>query len=189
MKVLFLTRRFYPDIGGVEKHVLEVSKRLIERGHDVTVIAENYHSIHQSDTQYIKSKQPVKSIQNDDFVVEKIKVYRIYGGRDNWFKKFRIWLGMWELINVVRDADIIHCHDVFFWYVPFRFLFPEKKVFTTFHGFEGYPVKKKEILVRKVSEFLSRGTISVGSFIKKWYGTNSDYIIYGGVDVPRKAKK
>ncbi|HEX8932546.1 MAG TPA: glycosyltransferase, partial [Patescibacteria group bacterium] len=40
MKILFLARRFYPDIGGVEKHVLEISKRLAAIGHEVTVVAE-----------------------------------------------------------------------------------------------------------------------------------------------------
>ena len=189
MKILFLARRFYPDIGGVEKHVLEVSKRLVEKGHNVTIISENYHSIDQSDTQYIKSKQPVKPVRNDHFEIEKIKVLRINCGRDDWFKKFRIWSGMLGIIREIRDADVVHCHDVFFWYLPFRFLFPEKKVFTTFHGYEGFPVKKKEIVIRKISEFLSHGTICVGSFIKKWYKANPDYIIYGGVDFSRKIKK
>ncbi len=189
MKVLFLTRRFYPEIGGVEKHVLEVSKRLVARGHNITVVAENYHSVDQSDTQYIKSKQPVKSTRIAYFERNKIRIHRLNVGADNRFKKFRIWLGMLGITREIRDADIVHCHDVFFWYLPFRFLFPGKKVFTTFHGYEGFPVTKKEIIIRKISELLSHGTISVGSFIKKWYGANSDYVIYGGVDVPRKTKK
>jgi len=44
MKVVFLSRQFFPDIGGVEKHVLEISKQLIARGHDVTVISEGLES-------------------------------------------------------------------------------------------------------------------------------------------------
>ena len=38
--ILFLTRSFYPNIGGVEKHVLELSKELIKRGYRITVITE-----------------------------------------------------------------------------------------------------------------------------------------------------
>ena len=41
MKILFLTRSFYPNVGGVEKHILEVSKALTKRGHIVTVVTED----------------------------------------------------------------------------------------------------------------------------------------------------
>ena len=152
MKIIFLTRRFYPEIGGVEKHVLEISKRLISQGHQVTVIAESsakeysgnlksYQSIVQSDTHHIKTKQPVKSSQTNHFELGNIKIIRIYCGEDSWFKKFRIWLELLKYFDQIKKTDIVHCHDVFFWYLPFRFLFPQKKVFTTFHGYESYPIK------------------------------------------------
>lgn len=38
MKILQVTPRYAPNPGGVETHVREVSERLVERGHDVTVI-------------------------------------------------------------------------------------------------------------------------------------------------------
>lgn len=185
MKILFLTRRFYPEIGGVEKHVLEISKILVSQGHDVSVISENYHSDDQSDKHDIGSLQPVKSVRSPFFVYNKIKVYRFNFGSDNFLKKFKIWAILLRNYRLMRDSDVVHCHDVFFWYLPFRFLFPGKKVFTTFHGYEGYPIKKKAKVVRKISEILSRGTICVGSFMKKWYKANPDYVIYGGVDIRR----
>ena len=48
VRILFLTRSFYPSIGGVEKHILELSKVLIAKGHKISVITEkpysnNYH--------------------------------------------------------------------------------------------------------------------------------------------------
>lgn len=184
-----MTRRFYPDIGGVEKHVLEVSKRLVKMGHVVTVIAESYHLPSQSDTYDIKTIRPVKSSQTPNFESENIKVLRLNFGKNDWFKKFRIWIKMLSIVRVVANADIVHCHDVFFWYFPLRFIFPQKKIFTTFHGYENFPVRKKEIIIRKISEFLSCGTICVGSFIKKWYKANPDYVIYGGVDIPMKIRK
>lgn len=198
MKILFLTRRFYPNIGGVERHVLEISKQLIKKEHEVTVISElaqklnhnkskNYQSIGQSDTQSINTKKPVKSIQSNHFVHEKINIYEIPVGTYGWSKKFNIWYQLFKINKLIRQADVIHCHDVFFWYLPFRFIFPNKKVYTTFHGYEGYPIKKKDILVRKISEILSNGSICVGEFMKKWYGASPDYIIYGGVDIPRKS--
>ena len=59
----------------------------------------------------------------------------------------------------------------------------EEKVFITFHGWEEiYPVPVKNIVIRKISELLSNGNICVGEFIKKYYFTNPDYIIYGAAN-------
>lgn len=167
MNILFFCRLFYPHIGGVEKHVLEISKLLIKKGHKVTVVTE---------------QSSPKTKLNEK--IEGIEVYRIPNLKDGKLKKFKIWKWLWDHYELMEDADIVHCHDVFFWYLPFRFMFPFKKVFTTFHGYEGYPIKKKSILVRKISEKLSNGNICVGDFIKKWYGTKPNYIIYGGVNLP-----
>ena len=41
MNVLFFAKSFYPNIGGVEKHLLEISNRLIEKGFKITVITED----------------------------------------------------------------------------------------------------------------------------------------------------
>lgn len=84
---------------------------------------------------------------------------------------------------MIENADIVHCHDVFFWYLPFRFLYPFKKIFTTFHGYEGYPLKPKDIFIHKVSEKLSNGNICIGDFIQKWYGTKPNFVSYGGVNI------
>ena len=83
----------------------------------------------------------------------------------------------------IQGADVIHCHDVFFWYLPFRFLYFQKPVYTTFHGYESYPIRKGAIIMRKISEKLSWGNICIGDFMKKWYGTKPTYVSYGAVDV------
>ncbi|MDO8659724.1 MAG: glycosyltransferase, partial [Candidatus Parcubacteria bacterium] len=163
MKVLFLTRLFYPHIGGVEKHVLEISKILIKKGYKVIVVAEK----HQDN---LRNKEEFNGIT----------IYRIDVGNNQWFKKFKIWWWFIKHIGFLKKADIIHCHDVFFWYLPFRFLFLKKPVYTTFHGYESYPISKRAIFVRKISEILSWGNICIGDYIKKWYGTKPTYISYGG---------
>jgi len=160
MTVLFFSRLFYPHIGGVEKHVFEISKLLVKKGHLVTVLTEQY-----------------KNQLNSEDEIEGIKIIRINNGKDNWFKKFRVWKDIWEHRDLIKKADIIHAHDVFFWYLPFRFLYPSKKIFTTFHGYEG----NKSRLMHKIAEKLSNGNICVGDFLKKWYGTKPDYITYGAV--------
>lgn len=171
MNILFFSRLFYPHIGGVEKHLLEISKILIEKGHRVAVFTEQFDSklkLHDS--------------------IEKIEIYRISVGKDNFFKKFRIWRKLLKYRKIIKNADVIHAHDVFFWYLPFRFLYFKKPIFTTFHGYESYPLKSKEYLMHKISEKLSMGNICVGDFIKKWYGTKPTYVTYGGVNEMKNAR-
>jgi glycosyltransferase involved in cell wall biosynthesis len=170
MKIIFFARRFYPLIGGVEKHVLELSRHLIKKGHTVTVITEKQNNL--PDTEIVRSPH--------------LEIVRLDTGPNNRGKKFRIWKALWKKRNLIGDADIIHCHDVFFWYLPFRFLFPGKRVFITFHGYESYPISQKAIYIRKVSELLSHGNICIGDFIKKWYGTKPTFVSYGAVDFSSK---
>lgn len=167
MKIIFLTRKFYPNIGGVERHVLEVSRELIRMGHEVSVVCEG------------SGKEELKGIN----------IYRIPISVGEKLKKFQIWYWLFKNLDIIRKADIVHCHDVFFWIIPFRFLFPFKKIFLTFHGWEGvFPPRKKTIILRKLSEKLANGNICVGDYIKKWYGTRSDYVLYGGVEKTQNSK-
>jgi len=167
MNILFLSRLFYPHVGGVEKHVLEISRLLTKKGCKVIILTERYDN-------NLKGFEQFRGID----------IYRINTGKDNFLKKFRIWFGLLKLRKLIKIADIIHAHDVSFWYLPFRFLYPSKPIFTTFHGYETkYPPSKKAIFVRKVSEKLSWGNICVGDYIGMWYGTSSNHVTYGGIDV------
>lgn len=169
MNVLFFTNYFYPHVGGVEKHVLEVSKELTQSGHAVTIVTQ----------QFDKKLPKFEKYQN-------ISVIRIYAGKLNWFQKFRIWRELFRILYLIKAADIVHCHDVFFWYMPFRFLFFWKKVFVTFHGYESFPVSFKNVIVRKIAEVLSNGNICIGDFMKKWYSAKPTIVSYGGVHLPVK---
>ena len=166
MNILFFSRLFYPHIGGVEKHVLEISRLLIKKGHKVSIVCES----HDSGLALTEKK--------DD-----IKIYRISVGQNNWFRKLRIWREIWKLRNLIKTSNIVHCHDVFFWYLPFRFIYLTKNVFTTFHGYENYPLKSKEILMHKIAEILSVGNICIGHFMKKWYKTKPNFVSYGGANI------
>lgn len=167
MNILFFSRLFYPHIGGVEKHVWEISKTLVQKGHKVVIVTEQHE----------------KGLKLHE-IVDKIEIYRIPPCRRNWLKKFDLWLWLLQNERLVKQADIVHCHDVFFWYLPFRFLFPFKKVFTTFHGYEGNNLPtRKAILMHKLSEKLSFANICVGEFLKKWYGTKTNVVTYGAVHI------
>ncbi len=193
MTILFLSRLFYPHIGGVEKHVMEIGKRLVAKEHKVIVITEELSNLRRSNSLVIPAKAGIQKkhkrslwipdqVRNDK--INGIEIIRIPLGHEDWFKKFRIWKNLWKLRKVIKDADIVHCHDVFFWYMPFRFLYPRKPVYTTFHGYESYPISRKAIIIRKISEKLSFGNICIGDFIKKWYGTHPTFVSYGAVNVP-----
>ena len=168
MKILFFCRRFWPLIGGVEKHVLMISNKLVEKGNQVSVITE-------LDCRNSK-------IKNQKSKTSGIDIYRIPITTSEKKKKFQIWKWLWKNRILIKEADIVHCHDVFYWYLPFKFLYPKKKVFTTFHGYEGSQTPKwNQILSHKMAGWLSNGSIAIGDFHPKWYGIKSDIISYGAV--------
>lgn len=197
MKVLFIAPYFYPSIGGVEKHVWEISKRLVKKEFSITIIAENrnpdvdvnYQGRLSSDSEANIAKETAKSSYFDDKIYKKIRILRFKFGSANRLKKFKIWYMLFKNRNLIKEADIIHCHDVFIWYLPFRFLYPNKKVYTTFHGYESYPIKKGAWLVHKISEKLSKGNICVGDYLHKWYRTKPTYLTYGAVIIPKVSAK
>jgi len=147
MKILFISHYKWPHIGGVEKHVYELSKRLRVKGNSVKVISER------------DIKQPhIKFLG---------LVY--------------IWFWMFRNRKLIEKADIVHCHDVFIWYLPFRILYLKKPVYTTFHGWEGiWPIPRKNIFLKKLAAKLSWGSIAVGKYIERYYGIKANKIIYGG---------
>jgi len=172
MKILFLTRLYYPHIGGVEKHVRKLSEELSKMGHKITIITE-------------KDKKNEKSFETENIS----KIYRIPVTDNERFKKFPIWIWLFRHQRLIREADIIHAHDVAFWYFPFRILYPNKQFFVTFHGYERKKEPtKKTILIRKISEKIAHGNICIGGFIKKWYKTQPTLISYGAAEEIKNQK-
>jgi len=161
------SRLFHPHIGGVEKHVLEISKRLVKKGHDVIIFTEKYNS-----------KLSISEI------FQGARIIRIAYPKTKYFGLLKIWSELWKRFDLIKKVDIVHCHDVFVWYLPFRLLFPRKKIYTTFHGWEGkYPIPFINKMHKKLANVLSVGSISIGKYIQKYYGVTSNTISYGAVDV------
>ncbi len=104
-----------------------------------------------------------------------------------YFGLLEIWWALFKKISWINEAEVIFIHDVFIYYLPFRLLFPRKKVITTFHGWEKiYPIPFKNILYKKIAQKLSDQTISIGSYINKYYHlqNKNNHISYGAVDLP-----
>ena len=170
MRILFLTRLYYPHFGGVEKHALETSRRLVSKKNKLVVITERF--------------------KDDLLVSEKIngvEVKRFWYPHVKFFGLFYIWLWLFMNRNLIKQSDIVHCHDVFIWYLPFRYLFTSKPVYTTFHGWEGiYPIPWKNIFIKRLAAKLSTGNICVGHYVEKHYGIKADFVTYGAVETPKK---
>ena len=150
----------------------ELGKRLVKKGHEVTVVTIK----HQKG---LASKEKIEGIEVVRFDQPEIK---FLGLIYTWF---------WLLKNssLIKRSNIIHCHDVFIWYLPFRLLF-KKPVFTTFHGWEGiYPVPRKNIIQKKLAAYFTFKNICVGKYIEKYYGIKADTITYGATEIPRTIPK
>jgi glycosyltransferase involved in cell wall biosynthesis len=153
MKIVFITRRAFPQMGGVERHIEQIAKCLRSTANKVTIISE-------ADIKYPHFKF----------------IGLIY-----------IWYWLFKNRKLLINSDIIHIHDVFIWYLPFRFLYPNKKVFLTIHGLEwGNPFNKWSLFQKRLAVKLSNGSIGVGKFLEKYIGCKFDYIIYGGIEKTQK---
>jgi glycosyltransferase involved in cell wall biosynthesis len=169
MNIVFVAALYYPHIGGVEKHIRELSRELSQDGHHVTVIVEKH--------------DPSCSSHEECGPVEVVRLNRSS-------KRFiKTLYRYWQICGIfpkVLKADVLHFHDYsMLWaWLPFVLILRMlgKRFFITFHGWEGHcPPQDKVIRQRKIAERLSRGNICVGDYIEKWYGTKADIISYGGV--------
>jgi glycosyltransferase involved in cell wall biosynthesis len=170
MKILFMTPRYLPHIGGVEKHLSEVT-RILSRDHQVTIVTDQYDS-----------KLPVFE-QNQQQQIYRIPIEK------NTSQKVSIWWWLVQHLNLFFTADVIHVHDVFYWILPFRFLFFWKRFYITFHGYEAPgPLTTWQIRWHKIAAWLTRGNICVGDFHKDVYGVQPTFVTYGGVNPAEKSK-
>ncbi|MGR5195428.1 glycosyltransferase family 4 protein [Vibrio rotiferianus] len=168
-KITFVCARFYPDVGGVEKHVLELSRKFTLDGYKVTVIT-------------VTKDKSARRTEN----YEGINIIRILAGRDGIINRLYVNFEFLRLIKIIIKSDYIHFHDYFtIWgwnmlpVIMAKAIF-KKKIYITFHGWEGdFPPKKKVIFKRKIINRFCDGSISIGHFIGKWYSTTSDIVSYG----------
>ncbi len=167
-KILFLTRSYLPNIGGVEIHIENLCKELLKSGFNINILTER-NSLSQSESE---------SIQN-------IHIYRI-NLPNNSTSKFAIWSYISSNLNLFLKSDIIHIQDVFFWILP---IFPilkifNKKIYITFHGYEGSSLpSRKAIFWHRLASLLTDGNICIGGFHKKWYGVDADITSFGASNV------
>ena len=172
MKVLFLTRLYKPHVGGIEKHVYEVSRLLKKKGHKVTIVTTKYDD-------------KLKEIE----VVDGIKVYRFNQPNIKLIGLIDTWYWFLKNISLIKQSDVIHIHDIFAWYFPFKLLL-NKKVYITYHGRWGqYPIPKRDIYQKRLGAKLANGVLCIGNYIPKHYGFDCDKVSYGAVKPIKSVKK
>lgn len=174
MTILHVAARYWPELGGVETHVRELSRVCVKRGNRVLVVTEQTNqrqSMHEHH--------------------EGVEIVRLrFGPREKPNYKLSVWKTIWQHRKIFQSADIIHVHDIFWWLLPL-YPFVSHKVAITFHGWEGqFPVRWQAKLQRLLYNKLARGVIHVGDWIKEFYWDKPDEVIYGGVQLqPSKAEK
>jgi len=87
MKILFILELYYPNIGGIEKLFKTLTERLVEEGHDVTVITTRF-----------RKGLPARENMNGVH----IKRLRISS------RFMFTFLGVFGMLKEARQADIIH---------------------------------------------------------------------------------
>jgi len=153
-----------PHIGGVETHIQKLAEEL---GADceVTVVTER-------DDPQSELKEQLGMVAVLRIPIPEQKTSKVL-----------IWWWWIKHLKLLFSADIIHIHDVFFWFLPFRGLFFWKPVFMTFHGYEGTQNPNwKQKFWHQVAARCTTGNLCIGGFHQKWYGVNPDKVSYGAVE-------
>jgi glycosyltransferase involved in cell wall biosynthesis len=117
LRVLMATPRFHPDMGGVENHVREVSKRLVEDGVNVTVVTTD-----------VSQRHPAREF------VGGVEVLRTPA-----WPRSKDWLLSPELYRIVRDGrwDLVHVQSYHTCVAPLAMLGAQtsgRPYILTFHG-------------------------------------------------------
>lgn len=91
MKIVQVTPRYPPHVGGVETHVKEISERLVERGHEVTVVTAD-----------AGSDVPNRSVRNG-VIVRRCRGFAPGGA-------FHLAPGITPVVRR-SGADVVHAHN------------------------------------------------------------------------------
>jgi glycosyltransferase involved in cell wall biosynthesis len=167
-KVVHVAQYYAPHGGGVESHLVQLNKLLIDRGYQVSVIASQH------------DQQLPLTEGMDGVTVHRLPVGSTVSSAFSY--KLNMWFEIVRRINVLRNADIIQVHDVMWWLLPVWPLIAHK-VFMIFHGWEGiFPIPWHVKLQRWVWAKLAKKTIHVGTYLQQFYWDKPDRIIFGAVD-------
>ncbi len=165
-RVLFVSHRYKPALGGVEKHVGRVIKELVQFGVEITILTSSH--------------TPSLSRQEQE---RNVRIFRL---PYSWERNPPL-VYLWMIVNRrrFRGFHVVHIHDtlpLLLWYLPLLVMDSATPVYATFHGFERDPVPVIFKLLRKIAKRLVSGSICIGHFIPETYGVDCDVILTGATD-------
>lgn len=177
--VVHLCRLYAPHVGGVEKHVEMLTAELQKQDIANSIITTTHTAdlAEKEDRSGISVfRLPVSSEPPHGFIT-------------GLHYKLKTWQAIWKHKKLLQSADVIHIHDVFWWLLPLLPFLSRKKLFMTFHGYEGNeaPTPKK-ILSHQLAAWYTQANLCVGDFHAPWYHLQPTAVTYGAVEIPQKMK-
>lgn len=145
MKILQITSSFFPVLGGQEKVVYEISKRLSERGHELTILTTDLFS---------ENEKYVKEEFSEGIRIMRFKNKYFLGGYGycpeavKWLKK------NW------KNYDVVHSHGYnrYLSEIALNKLYKKKPLIFSPHGFIH---TKKNLIFKKIHD------LTLGKFVRK----------------------
>jgi alpha-1,3-mannosyltransferase len=140
MRVLLVARVYWPNIGGIERHVEWLAEALVQRGHSVRVVT--------LDRAFEDGRQLPASEEHNGVSIRRLP----FVGST----RYPIAPGV---LREVRDADVVHVHAVDFladWLVATRPLHRRPVVLSTHGGFfhTGFAARSKRLWFQTMTRLL-----------------------------------
>jgi len=159
LRLVFLVKRFRPDVGGVEKYVEELARALVDLGHHVRVVAGD----------------PTATRPRRERL-DGIDVRRFHSARS----PARLAWQMMRMGPLFRDADVVHVSDVemleLFARTVGRLVRPRVLTLTR-HGMSGRdPVQPSERRRAAWARSYVDTMFDDGTFIERRYGAKPDAV-------------
>jgi len=203
MKILYITPRYYPHVGGIGYVVKSIAERLSKRGYEVTVL-----------TGEPEIKQPREEEVNGVRVIR----WPTWSPNGAYHVPKRMGKINEKLLGLAEDADIIHAHSFHTVFtvlagLKIKEMKPDKKLVVTGHYHGGGHTVFRNVLwifwrsrlknlldVADVIHCVSQGekkrvlkdyleferrivipnSVDEDIFAYKWRGQESDYMLYAG---------
>ena len=161
MTIVFFTHRFLPDIGGVEIATARLAETLAAMGHRMIVVTES---------------------PSEECALAGVTVLRMRVRAARPFTRLLHWRWMWKHRTLFREADALHFHDYgtfVHWFLPLKSVVRGPVYAMTFHGFDSWPVRKRDDRLRAFAASRMDVTFGCGRFIARHYRQRIDHFYVG----------
>lgn len=162
MRIVHFVHRMYPDIGGVELSVERIAAEMSHAGHDVTIVTET----------------PDASVRD----AEDVRIRHLSVRPVRPFTRARYWSWMSAHRDEFARADVLHFHDYgtfVHWYLPLYAVLRSPVYAMTFHGFDSWPVRRRDDVQRAFSARRMDVTFGAGDFLRMHYSQRIDHTYVG----------